>query len=425
MLTRCKTCLIAEVRSFSKKADFNFGYFLKNGFWMATKPTATLVGGLILSIVFARFATKEIFGQYNILISYLTLASVFSLPGLNVAIFRAGSKNYDGVYRSAVKMSLRFGTLGMISLAIAGLYFLFIENNQLFGIALIISAIFFPFMYSLSKWDILLMSKEKFDISGKYYSLVTIVSYLLVVLAVFLKSESLLIIFSVYLITNSFFHLLMYIKTRSCLENRTEEKDWKKTGWILSFVSFFDIIYSNADKIILAFFLDSASVAVYSISMTVSSQLRNIVGRFLQIYTPKIYKLELSVFFDKLKKTSLFFGVPFLLSLISIALFIPSLINLLYTEKYSESAAYAQLALITVPFYLVTSILIIIANKERKESAQMASKIISGIINLALYLLLIPRLGILGAVIASVSFFMAQSMIMLGLIGWKFMKKTS
>lgn len=413
-----------KVRLFSEKYDFNFRFLLRNGFWMSIKPIATIVGGLMLSVVFARFATKEMFGQYNILISYLTLASIFSLPGLNVAIFRAGSKNYDGVYENAVKMSVKFGIFGMLSLVFTGLYFLLVEKNSVFCIALLVSAVFFPFMFSLSKWDILLMSKEKFEISAKYYSIVTILSYALISLAVILKSESLLLIFSVYLITNSFFHLIMYFKTKTFLENKTEEKNWKKTGWIISIVSLVDIVYSNADKIILAIFLSPASVAVYSISMAISDQLRNFVGRFMQIYTPKIYKLDLFVFFNKLKKTAFVFGVPFLVGLILFALLIPILINFLYTSKYLESVIYAQLALVTIPFYLITTILAIIANKEKKESIQITSKIIAGVANFVLYIVLIPKFGILGAVIASISFFIIQAIIMSAFFGWRIIKKT-
>lgn len=412
MIKKIESKIIKILDKYTDKVGLNLRYFFKNGTWMAMKSIVSAIGGIILSVAFARFSTKDIYGQYSFLISILTIISFFSLPGLNTAIFRANSKKYDGVYLEAIKLSFKFSILGMVVLLFFGLYFLYIKNNSAIGISLLFCVLFFPLLYVYNKWDILLQSKEKFYLSAKYYSVMTIISYCLVAVAVFLRRENLIVIFSTYIILNSFFNVIFHIKTKKYLENKKEEDGWKKSGFIVSAFSLVNLAYDNLDKILLAIFLNPASVAIYSISMVVCNQLKNFINSIIRIYVPKIYKLDIEIFFNKTKRVMpfLFFVVGGMILLVF--LIVPKLIIFLYTENYFESIFYAQLSLIAIPFYMIVSVLTFLLNKEKKESFRIISLVVSGAITFALYFILIPIFGILGAIISSILFYVIQAILL-------------
>jgi len=59
-------------------------YFVENGFWVLLAQFINLTTSLVMSVIFARYLSKEIFGEYQLLLSFLGLIhrGVPPIPGL-------------------------------------------------------------------------------------------------------------------------------------------------------------------------------------------------------------------------------------------------------------------------------------------------------------------------------------------------------
>ena len=91
--------LVHRTESFIKT---DLVYFLKGGFWINSNYIINSFFFLILSILFANFVSKDIFGIYKYIISITAIAGVFSLTGMNVAVMRAVAQGFDGIFKKSL-----------------------------------------------------------------------------------------------------------------------------------------------------------------------------------------------------------------------------------------------------------------------------------------------------------------------------------
>ena len=116
---------------------------------------------LMLSLIFTRLSTPEMYGQYQYIVSILGVIALFSLPGMNVAIVRASAQGFDRTLWEGTKTRLRFAFLGSVALAvIAGL--LAYQGRPAMARAALISAVLFPLLSPLDSYLSYLNGKRQF-----------------------------------------------------------------------------------------------------------------------------------------------------------------------------------------------------------------------------------------------------------------------
>jgi len=81
--------------------------------------------GFTTSIVLARNLGLEGFGQYNLLLVYISLLQICGLPGMNVVIRKGVMKAYDPIFNIALQKSLFFSGLCSLFIALATLILFF------------------------------------------------------------------------------------------------------------------------------------------------------------------------------------------------------------------------------------------------------------------------------------------------------------
>ena len=74
--------------------------------------------------------TKEVYGQYQFVLSVLSLASVAALPGMRPAIVRAVAKGFDSTYKAALKLIFKRSLLGSVGILIFTIYGLYVGRDQ-------------------------------------------------------------------------------------------------------------------------------------------------------------------------------------------------------------------------------------------------------------------------------------------------------
>ena len=133
----------------------------KNLFWSNSNQISVTFFSLLLSVVFARFGGKEVYGQYLFLISIIGLFSLFAVPGFRTVIIRSVSQGYEGVYQKGTRIGFLWSILGVPVITTIGLYY-YIYNNHVLGIALIACAFLTPFYNSLQTWSAYLKGRRMF-----------------------------------------------------------------------------------------------------------------------------------------------------------------------------------------------------------------------------------------------------------------------
>ena len=375
-----------------------------NAYWSNLNQGANTISALILSVVFARFATKEIYGQYLFILALIGMFSIVSIPGVRTVIFRAIAQGYDGVYKEGTKFSFLWSLLGIPLIIITGIYF-YIFKDEIVGICLISSALFFPFITSLQSWIPFLKGKSDFRKLAIRNSIKCSVHLIAIALAIILTKNISLIIL-IYLLVNSIFNIYYHFKSLKSLKNNELDKGWKKQSYALSIMDFSSLVFGKVDIILIGLLMPINQVAIYGLVMKFVNLFLMGIKSSIEVILPKLYKSKSVTIQYFYKYLFLSFLIPIILYSI---IYYP--ITFLYGTKYLEVVKYSQIYLFAIPFYVLTSLSNVFLIKYRLDKEININKIMSIIFVILMYLILIPYLGIVGGVLSSILYFIFEAII--------------
>jgi O-antigen/teichoic acid export membrane protein len=226
-------------------------------------------------------------------------------------------------------------------------------------------------------------------------------------------------VFVTYIGTQLIPNAIYAVKTLAQVENTSLEKGWRQSSLRLSLVNILYTLYDHIDKVTLAFFFTSSELAVYSVAVAVGNVIRRATDSVLRIYYPSIFQSENENIWRDIRR-----AFPLAIVVVGGLLFItavslPVIIELLYTEKYAESIFYAQLYLVVIPLYIAVSILSTVLIKNEIENLYTAAVGFSSVVNVMLYILLIPSYGIIGGILGSIGYFAVQLILEVSILYFK------
>lgn len=401
MLNIAKDKIYIISKKYGKRMGFDLPYFIKNGFWVAIRQIIGTMSGLALSIAFARLATQEILGQYQLILSILSVASILSLPGLNTALTQSAARGYDGDYRKVVKISFLWSLLGVPALLLVGGYY-YLYQSHVLGLALMVSSVFFPFFYAPNTWDSFLQGKSRFDISTKYSSIQAIINTIATIGIIFFSRNSLFPILIAYLLSYTFFNGYYYLKSLKYIENEKMSPDTIRYGWFLTKINILGIISENLDRIIVGAFISPSSLAIYYVISFIPLKIKDAAKPFFNIFLPKLSLLEENIIEIIKNKKKIIFKFLFLIFILSVAYyFLIERVSLLffgdvYKDYYHYSKYYFVLILLVFPLNILARYAIAVKNNK----AIWFSNTLYPILRIFLSVALIYKYNIAGAVIA-------------------------
>ena len=375
--------------------------YRNNILWMNLYQGLNILTSILVSVAFARLSSQNLYGQYIFVISIVSFLSLITMPGIRTTIFRSVSKGNDSFYLDATKFSVRWSLLGIPSLILLGLYFFHIKSPVV-GASIMIASIFFPLVYSLQSWKNLLKAKEKFGSFFLYESSISISKALIIIGLLITGSKNLLLIMVAYFTIIAFFNSYYFLKSLKYISRDGSKIKWKRDSYEYTLLNFTSHSFKRIDRILIGLFLPFSQVAIYNIAIKVSDTLFK--------FTKSSIEAVLPGFFNEEYGFSKFYAVFLLLFLVPITLFpfVEYPILFLYTEKYSESVFLAQVYLFAVPFYFLAYVSTQALIKESLNKEAYTARILSIIFFIISSIILIPNLGILGGVIASLVYYPIQ-----------------
>lgn len=137
------------VSTIEKRFHVDAHYFLKGGFWLSLTQVVSILGGLVTSVLFAKYLDPNDYGIYRYLIGLVAIFSAFSLTGLGQSILQTAAKKYYSFYSETLRTNFIY-SLSITAISIAGSSYYFFNNNSLLATGCLLIAVSQPLIITFS-----------------------------------------------------------------------------------------------------------------------------------------------------------------------------------------------------------------------------------------------------------------------------------
>ena len=398
MVEKLKNKIIFLLHWSERYTKTDMVYLFKGGFWLTLGQIFSSIAAFAVSVAFANFFPKEIFGVYKYILSIFGILAIFSLHGLSSALTKAFSKGFSGSYLEVFYYRIRWALLGsLVAIITSGYYFL--QGNTVLGFSFIIVAAALPFFDSLSIYNSYLHSKKRF----KEFSYINAINQIipaigLIITIIFFKNVWLIL--GVYF---SFHIILRFIFFKKFNKETTiKEKTPKEVfsyGKHLSLMGVLGTLSAHIDKVLVFQLLGGTELALYTIAIAPIDQIKGFFKNISFLAWPKFAEQSFEnireVLFGKLKKFFVFLTVVITIYI----LLAPFFFNLFF-PTYTQSIIYSQVLAISVIFAILGTIPYAFLESHGSKKSLYTYNIIGNIFSIATLLILIPFYGLWGAIIA-------------------------
>lgn len=372
-------------------------YFLKSSSFALFQQIIGVTCGLAVSYLFGHFVSKEIFGEYNLVLSFFGLLTFLGLPDIDTPLIRSVSQGFDGSLKETVRLRLKLSRLGLPILLGLSVFYSFTHRLSV-AVALLIGALLFPFINTYTGYPAFLTAKRKFLLLSTIGILSSLFFLISIAIGVFVMptTSGLTLMYLIAIIIPA---LVAYIIcNRFLLTNDRIDSNLAPYGTFLTLLSILPWISGNLGNIILGTFIGPESLAIFAVA---SRFLTAVQKNFVVFYKPVTAKLAAQSSYEHLQSVKLhalkllFIGL-FFSALLWISL--PFLITFFFTQKYSDAIIYGRwlsLALIPMP---ITWVLTDIVIYQKRKKAQVIKSTVPNVIKIILYLIIIPVWKIEGLV---------------------------
>lgn len=317
-------------------------YLAKGGGWLLMGRAVGMASAFFLSIIFANFLPKELFGNYKYVLSIANALSLFTLSGMGAAVARAIAQGKEGVVREAIKTQIRWGLLGSIVSIAFCLYYLFLDFKFDLALAFFVVAFFLPFFNVYSIYSSILQGKKLFNLAVRYDVTGQILYFILAAFAIF-ESKQIWILIIPYLFMNSWLQKIWLWRTRVNVRlNTVTDNETVKFGKDLSWMGALNSFSNFFDQIAVFLFLGPAQTAVYSMALAPTEQLKGVFKIIGVLALPKFSEGQANILALGMRNKIIKFVIVILFVIAVYIVFAPFLYSFLF-PMYTDSVKYSQI----------------------------------------------------------------------------------
>lgn len=376
--------------------------------WLLGGKIVNMILSFFVSLATARYLGPDNFGSINYVAAYVSFFSSITSLGLSVIVIKEismGKEDDNEVIWTGILM--RFLTAVFSTIAVIALVSITDKNDPLMvkiaileSIAILASA-FDTFMYWFQG-----------KLLGKYTSIASVVAYIgMSLYRIYLLANNADILWfafatSVDTLLLSLILMLCYVRENGFHPKVSVRlgKSLMKQSYHYMISGLIAILYSKIDQIMLKQMLDTYSVGLYTAALTIAGLWGMIPSAFIQSVSPILYKNaeeNRGMFYKRLRQS--YAGI-WLLNIcwsLGVSIFSYWVIYLLYGKAYLG----ARVALVIVVWYTgitsigsLTQVYLATENKNKYVNYFALAGLVTDVV---LNALLIPKMGILGAAIAT------------------------
>lgn len=411
------------IKSLKEKIDIatqhqGFKRYLFNTMWLFSDQALRLLAGLFVGIWVARYLGPNQFGVFNYALAFLAIFGVIAKLGLDSLIVRniVNHPHETDVYLGTAFWLKIIGS--GVTIAITGTYLLLsdeVYTTKVYILLLTSSLIFQSFEVA----DFFFQAKVLSKFTSICKTIQLIISSLVKVYLITIQADLLAFILvqfldQVTLGITQFLAFRYYSKNSRFIShfNIGVAKDLLCNAWPLIFGSLVIMIYMRIDQIMIMKIIGEKEMGLFSAAVRLSEAWYFVPMIITNSLFPAVLNAKKTDEAEYKKRTQRLFNLMFIISLgvaIPISLLSPWLIDTFYGEAYQPAAKILTLHVWTGVF---VSLGVASSNWFLAENLQKFAlwKTIAGAaINIILNLLLIPKLGIIGAAFSTLACQMCAS----------------
>lgn len=271
----------------------NMLYVAKQGFWSVLGQIIGSGASAVAVILLANLLSKESFGQYRFILSFIPILLIAALPGISSAFSRTVAREEKIDLPRIIRTQITWGSLGSLVAVIISLFYLHRGDNILFS-AMMLVAVFLPFIQPFTAFSSYYKGKQDFKTATLYGSVVNVAQAILLVVAALIFKNTLAVLIGFLIgqvIVPLFFHFKMLSKEKSLSAESAEAEDHSdetiKYGKLLTATQIIGTITGNIDKILTGYLFGAEILAIYSVALTIPSNVVLILNVVPRIAFPK------------------------------------------------------------------------------------------------------------------------------------------
>jgi O-antigen/teichoic acid export membrane protein len=374
-------------------------YLAKGGFWLTLGQGVASISTFLLAIAFANLLLPETYGTYKYVLSIAGILTVLTLRGMDLAVFQAIARGFEGVFFSALKTKLKWGFLSATASIVIATYY-YINGNNTLSLSFVIIAGFLPLVDSFEIYHALLKGKKLFNLSSIYGSLSQVGSTIALIITILL-TQNLFIILLVYFATWTLIRSIFFIITvKKHPPNQRYDPETISYGKRVSFINVLDTLVSSIDGILIFHYLGAAPLAIYSFAIAPISQLKSLTGQLPTLAMPKLAARPSEEINEPLKKRFAFLFVAGLLISFLYIIAAPYIYQIFF-PKYLDAVFFSQIFSLTIALALPQTIFgaAISAKLTLIPPKMLYLWNLPGIVFLTFALIFVIKFGIMGVII--------------------------
>ena len=361
-----------------------------------------ILTSILISAIWARYATVEEYGTYGLLVSFVSLVGVFSFPGLTISMQLSSANNKNGNLKLAVKKKIQYSLIGSLVLILIATYYYFIKQNILLSNLLCLVALFYPFYTVNSLWESWLTGIRKVKKLSFLFIITSLINLVSITVGLILFKSIILSVLFLFITIAIFNLLVIKLYTLEDKKNTDIDEEILKYGYAYSGAVIISMLV-GLDKFIISEYITLKDVAIYSIAIIFVSKIKILFITINKLIAPTILKSKNIVSsWNYLKYKLIYINFLFLFVAIVGFIFIDDIIVFIFTSKYEEAGVYAKwlwlVVALTRPVYYLNHIL----KAQRKLKFSYMIESLNSIGKLALFLLLLPIYNLWGMVYATI-----------------------
>lgn len=391
-----RTSLVSFLERMTKT---DLRYLVSGGSWIILGQLVSTGTAFVLAIAFANLLPVATYGAYKYLLSIASFFAIFTLPGMVAAVTRAAAQGKDSVLHDALRLRVLSSLIGSSAAVIGGGYYLFQGNFEL-GTGLVIIALTLPFFDTYTIYNAYLSGRRLFRSQTLLHVGTQVVSMLSVLVALF-YTDRITIILASYFVPLALMRLGIYLSIARDVPTDRGDSETLRYGSHLSAMSILGVASQTVDKWLLWHFLGPIELAMYAFAIGMPEQLKGPMKGVGDLALPKFSERSHSEMQRSLSvlwyRTTMYGAILLLLALTYIAC-APTLFSLFFPQ-YISSVLYSQIFALS----LISGITVVpqaALTAHKKTAEQYAINSVQPVLQIVLFLVLIPPYGILGAVTA-------------------------
>ncbi len=370
----------------------------------------------------ARNLGPEQTGQYFLALSFTTIFSVFVDLGLTPVLIREVAKHRQkaGYYFRSI-LTLKTISLFLISILVVVLANIFSYEKNVKNLIYIATLVMVFDSLSLTFYGILRSYQNlKFESLGIAFYQVFVVIFGGIGLLIFKSAYWIIGVLALASFLNAFYSFFL-AKTKAGIKfSFSWDKKFNQylfgSAWPFFLAGIFNRIYTHVDVIFISKFLDNLYVGWYTVANKLIFALQFIPSAFVASVYPAMSNYharspeKLKLIFEKSLVYLMMISIPLCFGVLALS---PEVILTLYGEKFLNSVLPLRLLSVSLVFVFLYFPIGSLLNASNRQKANTANMGIAMLINVLLNLMLIPKINLAGAALASI--FSQATMFFLGM----------